>query len=202
MAIIDGNIRCAACGEVKPVASFAPALVRRGFGECRVCKNARNRDYAARNPEKVRAYALEHNDRNRAVVRKRALASYYRNHDERRARSRAAYQRPEGKRAAHDKHLRRKFGISAVDYDAMLLAQGGTCALCRKPPGPRRKLAVDHDHDTGRIRGLLCAHCNTSLGALGDTPAAIEKVLAYVRSEVPAVKPSAPVLRINLLGAN
>lgn len=186
---------------MKPLASFGPAIARRGHGVCRLCKNARNRDYAARNPEKVRTYALAHNNLHRAVVRKRALKSYYRHRDERLANARAAYQRPETKAAKHGQLIRRKYGISVPEYEALLVAQGGGCALCHRTPKPGRRLAVDHDHETGHVRGLLCTRCNTSIGQLGDTAPALERALAYVRRAAPP-KPLAPALRINLLGAN
>lgn len=57
---------------------------------------------------------------------------------------------------------KRLFGITIEEYDRMLSEQDGLCAICRKPPINRR-LAVDHDHDTGLVRGLLCPPCNRAL---------------------------------------
>ena len=57
---------------------------------------------------------------------------------------------------------RRQLGLSVEDYDAMLAAQGGVCAICGNPPKTRR-LDVDHDHKTGKVRGLLCHRCNRAL---------------------------------------
>jgi hypothetical protein len=53
--------------------------------------------------------------------------------------------------------------VTADEYAALLSQQHGRCAICRKECGTGRYLAVDHDHATGRIRGLLCFRCNTSL---------------------------------------
>jgi hypothetical protein len=61
-----------------------------------------------------------------------------------------------------DWHLAKRYGISSVEYDAMLEEQCGVCAICGKPP-KKNRLHVDHDHDTGRIRGLLCVACNSKL---------------------------------------
>lgn len=83
---------------------------------------------------------------------------------------------PELTRASH---LRRMYGITIVQYDAMLKAQGGTCAICKKPP-KKRRLHVDHDHKTKRIRGLLCWHCNRALGYLRDDKDAIKAAAAYL----------------------
>lgn len=57
------------------------------------------------------------------------------------------------------------YGITVQDYDRMLTRQRGVCAICLKPE-KNRMLAVDHDHDTGRVRGLLCTTCNNALGWL------------------------------------
>lgn len=61
----------------------------------------------------------------------------------------------------------RRYGITDAQYDDMLEAQNGTCAICNREPEGKR-LAVDHDHTTGAIRGLLCDHCNHVLGKAED----------------------------------
>lgn len=85
------------------------------------------------------------------------------------------------KRRALNKELKKKFGI---DYDAEALRVGGRCEACLQLPIPNsnRKvgLVVDHDHATGKYRGLLCDNCNTALGKLKDDPARIKSLLAYV----------------------
>lgn len=74
------------------------------------------------------------------------------------------------------------FGISLRDYEAMLEAQGGGCAVCgAKSSGGRwESLPVDHCHETGKIRGILCLHCNTGLGHFSDDPARVRDALAYL----------------------
>jgi hypothetical protein len=81
---------------------------------------------------------------------------------------------------ARRSHLRQKFGISPEQYREIEQAQGGMCRLCGKSP-KTRQLAVDHDHTTGSIRGLLCYRCNTGLGALGDDPEGLQRALDYVK---------------------
>ncbi len=66
------------------------------------------------------------------------------------------------------------------EYDDMLEAQDFRCALCRSRPRGRR-LAVDHDHLTGIVRGLLCQNCNMALGLFGDNPNALTAAAKYVR---------------------
>lgn len=61
---------------------------------------------------------------------------------------------------------RTRWGVT--DYEERLAAQGGVCAICKGESGAKRNLAVDHDHDTGLVRGLLCGKCNTALGQLDE----------------------------------
>jgi hypothetical protein len=79
-----------------------------------------------------------------------------------------------------DADLRRKYGITAADYDRMLAAQGGVCAICGRPPKTRR-LNVDHDHNTGRIRGILCWRCNKGLQFFSDDAKHLRRAAAYVK---------------------
>lgn len=75
--------------------------------------------------------------------------------------------------------LETKYGISLEEYLALLEKQNGLCAACNQPEKARRPLAVDHDHNTGRIRGLLCTHCNNLAGHIEVGCA--EAVLEYLR---------------------
>jgi hypothetical protein len=77
--------------------------------------------------------------------------------------------------------LKELYGITREDYDHMLQEQKGRCAICRKPPGnePRKRLHVDHDHRTGKVRGLLCQICNMRVGTLETFPM-VKKALAYL----------------------
>lgn len=77
--------------------------------------------------------------------------------------------------------LRINFGISVDAYEAMNAAQGGLCGICGKTDATGRRLAVDHCHATGKIRGLLCGVCNTGIGKLGDTVDRLERALAYLK---------------------
>jgi hypothetical protein len=71
------------------------------------------------------------------------------------------------------------YGISLEEYNKMLSAQGGSCAICSCVPGLRR-LAVDHNHSTGKVRGLLCGPCNRALGILSDDPALLRAASDYL----------------------
>lgn len=80
-----------------------------------------------------------------------------------------------------------RMGVTLEQYDALFARQSGVCALCRKPERWRGKartafLTVDHCHQTGRVRGLLCRTCNRGLGLLGDTVDALGCAFQYLRA--------------------
>lgn len=81
--------------------------------------------------------------------------------------------------------LRRNYGISLEDFNRMLIAQGGCCAICGRRKGGSRnqgvRLHVDHDHATGKPRGLLCGRCNRGIGQLGDDPRRVRAALRYLQ---------------------
>lgn len=88
--------------------------------------------------------------------------------------------RPCASAASHASRTKASFGISIEEYDAILARQGGVCAICRQRPVSKR-LAVDHDHATGEVRGLLCSRCNHDLlGALHDSLEVALRVVAYL----------------------
>jgi hypothetical protein len=74
-----------------------------------------------------------------------------------------------------------KYRLTVEKYDKILLHQGGVCAGCGEPPRKTR-LAVDHDHKTGRIRGLLCWLCNRAIGILRDRAKTAANLGAYLAS--------------------
>lgn len=75
-------------------------------------------------------------------------------------------------------HLTRRYGISAAMADEILKAQGGVCPICRE----REPAHVDHDHDTGEIRGILCVSCNAGLGSFRDNQDWLRAALDYLQS--------------------
>lgn len=84
------------------------------------------------------------------------------------------------------KHKYDRYGITNEQYGEMLSAQNGTCKICKKPETLRdrrgiRSLAVDHDHCTGMVRGLLCARCNRGVGSFRDEPTLLESAALYLR---------------------
>lgn len=82
---------------------------------------------------------------------------------------------------SHEKHIWDTYGITKSEYWAIYAAQGGKCALCRRATGATKNLSVDHDHVSGRVRGLLCQKCNRDvLGHLRDDPEAFLRGIDYL----------------------
>lgn len=78
--------------------------------------------------------------------------------------------------------LKTEYGITLEFYNALLAKQGNKCAICSKTQVElKRKLAVDHCHETGKIRGLLCDTCNRGIGYLKDSISVLETAIAYLR---------------------
>lgn len=88
---------------------------------------------------------------------------------------------PEKAKESRLRERLKPYGLTPESYRQLLETQRHSCALCEEPfvKTPH----VDHCHDTGRVRGLLCGDCNTSLGKLGDTVESFRKVLRYLESE-------------------
>lgn len=83
---------------------------------------------------------------------------------------------------AHGSMIEKTYGLTAGQYDALLASQGGRCAICRARPKSKR-LAVDHDHKTGAVRGLLCGRCNHDLmGSAWDSMAMATALWHYMNT--------------------
>lgn len=87
-------------------------------------------------------------------------------------------------------HVKRRYGLTGTQHDALLALQGGLCKICRRGPegSGKKTLTVDHDHKTGEVRGLLCNHCNAALGNFRDDPLVLRAALAYIESDHNDVK--------------
>ena len=112
--------------------------------------NAKRR---AENPEVIRAYQASYRERNREILR--------------------------------DKERERTFGITRHEYAEMFHWQNGGCAICSKPEtatrnGKIKALSVDHDHESGKIRGLLCSDCNTGIGKLKEDRSIFISAIRYL----------------------
>jgi hypothetical protein len=163
VAAIPSTKVCTKCLAEKPLERFN-AERRQKDGRrarCQVCERADTNEYRQRRDEAQRARAKAGEQRWRRT--------------------------PKGRAVKRRERLRRSFGISITEYDQILAAQNGCCAICCRPEirgargGGIKHLAVDHDHAQGTVRGLLCHSCNIGLGNFGDDLELVEKAAAYLR---------------------
>ena len=83
-----------------------------------------------------------------------------------------------------DAIMRRIYGISMHEFDELVEFQGGNCAICFKPLEIlNRRANIDHCHQTGKVRGILCTGCNTGLGHLGDNIEGLERAVYYLNNQ-------------------
>ena len=160
--------RCTKCGEMKPLSSFyAMRGMRDGRrNDCTECSKAAKRARTARDPEPYRRRAREWAAEN--PERRAAYQAEYRN-------------RPDRKRAMRDAYYQRTYGLTADEVDDMLAAQGGRCAVCGVKPERLASMHIDHDHERGHLRGLLCLSCNQGLGQFRDDPGLLLRAIVYLR---------------------
>jgi hypothetical protein len=87
-------------------------------------------------------------------------------------------------RAHHPDAQLARYQMQPGEYDALLRAQGGRCAICgADEAGGKGRFHVDHDHATGVIRGLLCHACNLGIGMLRDNPDLMRAAIRYVQGD-------------------
>lgn len=168
--------RCGRCKLDKPIEAFSPSYRGKPGTWCRECFRAYARgDRApslAHEPRKCNRCGVAYTPKQ---VKAGDLGLCSRKCKE-------AVRRESGRDREH--HLIRKYGITSADYDRMLKGQGGHCALCPVSPEEievgryRTFFHVDHDHGTGRVRGLLCPDCNLKLGRV--TGEWMRAALAYI----------------------
>jgi len=107
--------------------------------------------------------------------------TYYQKNRDKAIKKATKYAKENPKKVALNKRkafLRFKYNISLEDYQDLFDKQGGLCAICET--FQERYLDIDHDHYTGKIRGLLCRACNIGIGHLQDSPAVVEAALRYL----------------------
>lgn len=83
----------------------------------------------------------------------------------------------------HGEHIGKLYGLTTEEYQRIYQHQGSKCYICQRATGARRRLAVDHDHDSGYVRGLLCRQCNRYvLGHLRDDTESLQRAIDYINN--------------------
>lgn len=200
---------CTKCGQVKPLDDFY-AAARGKYGRTAQCKECKAAYHKARHVPSTRpkqrrepftgdeiktctrcgeskvltqfSLSRRATETRNAVYRPwckecqaAAARQWFRDHPERQFAARRA------------SSLRTFYRMTVEEYDTLLAAQGYVCAICGQDEpaahgrtGKKFLLSVDHDHTTGRVRGLLCQKCNRAIGMLGDNPALLQRAIDYL----------------------
>ncbi len=137
------------------------------------------RDYIRRNPA-YRARTLQRAKEWRAAnpSRRRELDAIPENREKKRKERIEFYWN--NRERVRSQRMKATFGITLVEYQAMSERQGGVCAVCGGPPTTKNVLQIDHDHATGKVRDLLCGHCNAALGMARDNTETLAKMISYL----------------------
>jgi hypothetical protein len=150
---------CTKCQERKPITDYHNSKRSKDglFWHCKICCRKRHTDWAENNREHMKEYRQNWNDQNPEYGRRYTL---------------------------------QKYDLTVDQYNNMLTEQVGVCKICGQPEtsvsrGALRSLSVDHCHDTGKVRGLLCYRCNTSIGRMNDDPDLLQKAVDYLTASHP-----------------
>jgi hypothetical protein len=145
-----------------------------------------NPSYYQANKEQLRQKSIAYYEKNKAEINKRRKEKYHANPEPRRAerkkwylenRERALAYYAERKDHYRNKRLQREYGITLEEHTQMLKNQNECCAICQN----KRPLRVDHNHSTGKVRGLLCDKCNVTIGLLDENITVTERLTAYLK---------------------
>ena len=154
---------CKCCGESKHVAEYYgnPSGRDGTRPECKNCTRASRKRWYRENREREIARVLAWQSDHPEMVRARMDAF-----------------RAAGKKKVSDRksHLKRKYGLTLEGFEALLASQGGGCAICGKADADN----VDHDHETGQVRGILCWNCNIAIGQFEDDADRVVAAAAYL----------------------
>jgi RNA polymerase-binding transcription factor DksA len=144
---------------------------------------ARSKTHYYKNREKYAAYRKEYYRLHKKEMN-RKRTEYRRAHPkEERLRDRAYHRTERSKRIKKDYDLKYHYGITLEQYDRMFESQNGACYVCGQPELNKR-LSVDHNHDTGEVRHLLCQKCNMLVGCVETQYELVEKTIKYLKGEL------------------
>ena len=164
--------KCRKCGARKPLEDFYKMKGMKDAyrNDCKACDLVAEHERYLRNPETEIARVKKRQQGNGE-----RLNAYRRDHR----------QLESTKRRGRSSHLKRKFGLTLDQYDELLVQQGGVCAICEDPPEDGKAFHIDHDHETGEVRGLLCLRCNNGLGQFKEDSDLLKKAMVSVIDHEP-----------------
>ena len=157
--------------------------------EQKIRRAAYAKEWRKRNPEKAKEHSKRTREKNRSKIQVRQQEWRSDNLEYVKAKGKKYYF--EHKDEIREYNWLKTYGITGEIYRAMLTAQSEVCAICGTlDPGKGEFFAIDHDHATSQIRGLLCVHCNVGLGHFNDDPKTMTKAIKYLQRSSLTLKPT------------
>jgi hypothetical protein len=157
---------CSKCKEPKDIGQFNKSSKSKDglHAYCRQCNSLINKEWYGSNSEKVKTAAVRWSKNNKQ--RSTEITRKYRESNTDRLK---------------DAYLRRKYGISLIQYNSLLAKQAHSCAICKRSKSEfKYDLDVDHDHINDQVRGLLCNPCNQALGLLKESINSCQNMAQYL----------------------
>jgi hypothetical protein len=152
------------------------------WGRCRQCCTAYMREYHRARRAKVNAERNRFYHANKERLNSKRKVARLQRLDECKAMERARYHKNRDRICSAQRF--RKHGVTREQYDHMFNVQGGLCAICRCTP----IYGIDHDHTTGKVRGLLCGRCNAALGHFKDDISRLNNAILYLMKHTPRLR--------------
>ena len=148
-------------------------------------RNERSRKCYQKNKEKIRNQAKQSYLRNQEKRCRYYRERYHKNKEKNKERLKEYGKRnyQKNKDRMRNYTLKRNYGITSDKYAELFNSQNGVCAICGRTNKDGRRLAIDHDHITKKVRGLLCNKCNVSLAGFGDDKHLLIKILSYLEGK-------------------
>ena len=165
---------CSVCGDEKEISLFGYSRPNVHRANCKVCQNEYNRQWRSENPDKAKKYI--------AGQVKYHKAYRMENREKRNERLKKWGRENPGKKRAQK--YRHRYGIDIKDYEDLLLSQESCCAICKSKDKGRKGakyFVIDHCHDSGKVRGLLCHKCNVILGYAEDGIDRLQSAIEYLK---------------------
>ncbi len=176
---------CSTCKQEKPVEEFHKnSAYRDGYvGQCKKCRNAKIVEYHRNNREGTLAAYKKYHASEAGKVKARQHAKKRRDDGKTQPYMKEYNRDPENSaRAAYYQWQRKlsSYGITENEYNRMLCEQGSVCKLCSNPDPQGIRLAIDHNHSTGKVRDLLCGRCDKMIGLSLENPEILRAAADYL----------------------
>jgi hypothetical protein len=200
--------KCSICKKLRKSSSFHKSTQNKDGLDywCKFCKKIRNKNYNSNNKEKIskrakkyylahreetlkqcKKYALEHKEQ----IKQRQHKWYKRNKRHHREWSKQYYLNNKRRLLKLSRKQRLKtFNLSINDYNTLMREQNYVCAICKQKEtlkktngNSARRLSIDHNHKSKKVRGLLCNRCNVILGKIDDNIILLKSMIKYLQKQ-------------------